>query len=613
MRRIKSGSSIGDGGSSIVTGDSTQMMIEGQWDETVPIEEIHEGIVEHLTAKLEKLKAVYKGLKMKTGERNREELLMKKIVHARIQYQRYMAATKDILTRCAEFVQTRRDTPESRIAFIRNAQEYFSQARDFVKLDITFRKMSPTLLKYIEPKSTDPPELFSRKRELCRTMMGILGKERSSQLTNGAGKVFRSKYIHQGKFLDRGFPSQWIGFLPPILKEILQTSPEERRWPLTIMYIFSKYCSRMHVYQGFCPGCYFPILRDTGEMITSGGKLFCYACGKEIDWTYYLNPRTIRVLFSGFHSLEIDEMKAIIREKIHDEDGGMENDEGFETMLENCIQETRIDEREEFPLSVREGAERMGSETSSMEEDPRSLPERGVGKTRVSPGTGRGRPRTESPESKPPEKIFKIISFREVLDLVRDFMRKTYSDDCPKIEQRLKDVYQVYKAEIQAFEGLNEEAKFPRGFFHKIEKYIRHYFKVPPKEEVRSLPLDERGGKEGTSRGMVISSLVNLNLTMFLDQTNLICEKMWGYSLPDLSKHRDQILFECVLQKEVFMRLSSDFGRKSNLSQQLIFMYVVQRHGYAWTEEDFHINFSETTKKKQLGIMHEIFEIIDRK
>ncbi|MEB3185682.1 MAG: hypothetical protein VKM97_07335 [Cyanobacteriota bacterium] len=581
------------------------MAIEGHWDERVPLSEIHDGIVEHLTARLEKLKAVYKGLKMKTGGRNREELLMKKIVHARLNYQRYMAATKDILVRCGEFVKTQRDTPETRIAFIRNAQDYFMQAKDFVKLDITFRKMSPTLLKYIEPKATDSPEIYARKRDLCRTMVGVLGKERSPQLTNGAGKFFRSKYIHQGKFLGRGFPSQWVIFLPPLLKEILHDSPEERRWPLTIMYIFSKFCSRVHVHQGFCPGCYFPILRDIGEMDTSGGKLFCYACGKEIEWTYHLNPRTIRVLLSGFHPLEIEDMKGVVRTKIMLEDSKFEDDEKFEPMLENCLKEPVTGEKELKVLSEDESDESI---KPHMGED---IPEKG-GKKTVSPGVGRGRPRSESPEGKDPEKIFKIISFREVVEKIREFMRRVYSDECPKLEQQLKDVYQAYKAEIQAFEGLNEEARYPRGFFHKIEKYIRHYYKVPSKEEVQGLPLDERGGKPGTNRGMVISALNNLNLSSFIDQTSLICEKLWGYSLPNLSEHRDQILFECILQKEVFLRLSSDLGRKSNLSQQLIFMFVVQRHGYKWLEEDFHISFSDTTKKKQMGIMRGIFEIIDQ-
>lgn len=599
MQRIRSGSSIGEGGSSVVTGDSTQMAIEGQWDETVSLEQIHDGIVEHLTAKLEKLKAVYKGLKMKARDKNREELLMKKIVHARLNYQRYIAATKDILSRCGEFIRTQRDTPETRIAFIRNAQEYFTQARDFIKLDITFRKISPTLLKYVEPGSSDPPEVYARKRELCRTMMSILGKERVSQLTNGAGKTFRSKYIQQSKLFGKGFPMHWFSYLPPILKDVLQGSQEEVRWPKLIIFLLSGYSSRNFIHQGFCPGCYFPILRQIVETEISGGKLFCHACGKEIEWTYNMNPRSLRVLFSGFHPKEILDMKENVYSRIREEGEDLHEEENaLENILKICV---HSEEKVEFEETNGQDCESSGDDAMSRQPKKRS-----------SPGGGRGRPRSESPDSKSPEQEFKIVSFKDILEKVREFLCKTYKEETSRLDQRLKDVYQAFKTEIQNFEGLIEEVKYPRGFLSKIDKYVRHYFKVPSKEEVQSLPLNEKGAKDGTHRGMVIAALASLDHANLLDQTSLICEKLWGYSLPDLSEHRDQILYECVLQREIFSRLSPNFGRKSNIHQQLIFMLVIQRYGYRWTEEDFRISFSDSTRKKQMDIMREIFQIIDR-
>lgn len=593
MERIQSMSSFDEGASSIVTGDSTQMMIEGQWDETVPLSEIHEGIVEHLTQRLEKLKALYKGLKMKSGASgNREELLMKKIVHARMNYQRYIAATKDILTRCGEFVRTQRDTPETRIAFIRNAQDYFSQAKDFVRLDLSLRRISPTLLRYIEPKTTDSPDVYSRKRELCRAMVGVLGKERSIQISTGAGKVFRSKYIRQGKLFFRGFPEQWIPVLPPVLKDILKDVEADRRWPLTIIFIFSGYCSRVYVHQGFCSGCYFPILRDTEDIDSSGGKLFCHSCGKEVEWTYYISPQAIQALFSSFHPKEIEDMKILVRSRVVSEHS-VEEDVVFGDFLESCFQTMGMDSEEELPDS-----------SSKFSTSPSS-------KKTVSPGEGRGRPRLEK-QTPSPEYLFNIVPFRDVSERVRNFVRRVYSDETLKIEQRIRDIYQGYRSEIQAFEGCVEEEKYPRGLFSKIDKYVRHYYKVPTSEEVRELPLDEFGGKRGTSRGMILSALSSLNQSNLLNQTSLLCEKLWGYKLPDLSRHRDQIIYECVLQKEVFLRLSSDIGRKSNLNQTLILMYIIQRHGYPWTERDFHISFSENTIKKQTEILGEIFKIIDQ-
>lgn len=602
-----------DASSSIITGDSTQINLEGQWDESIPLESIHEGIVEYLVTKLERLKATYKGLKMKSRNpsfRNREDLVMKKIVTARLNYQRYMAVTKDILSRCNEFMNTRRDTPESRIAFIRNAQDYFQQARDFVKMDITFKKLSPSLIRYIEPKTGDSPEVYARKRELCKTMIGILGKEKTNQFTNGVGKLFRSRYLQQSKLFNKGFPEQWINSLPVSLKTILKGVSEEERWPRTLIFLFSNYCSRNYVHQGFCPGCYHPIINEVAhdEHVSSGGKLFCRACGKEIEWTYYINPRTIRILFSKFHTEEIEKMKLNVESIIGKE---IETDEerGFDDILDLYIShdyeeegmdgETLEHENEEWCCSQ----EKKRVQREKKTDEPRT----------TSPGSGRGRPRSESPRKVSEE--YKTISFGDVIERVREKIFEIYGEE-PKhsLERRLKIVYQTFRMELQTLEGfVDEEDKYPRAFLSKIENYVRYHFKLPPKEEVRLLPLCEKGGREGTNRGMIISALTELKFSKYLNYVTLICEKLWNYQKPDFSRHRDDIIYECVLQKEIFTRLSYKYGRKSNLNQQLILLFILQRYGYMWTEEDFKIKFHEDTKTKQLGIMKEIFSVIDQK
>ena len=181
MLRSKSVSSLGS--SSVLTGDSLQMAIEGQWDETVSLVEIHQGIVQHLTLKLEKLKRKYMNLKF--ADETKKERMMKKIVAARVSYQRYMNVTKDVLKNCEEFMRVRRDTPGSRIAFIRHAQDYFSQAKEFIKLDISLKKLSPALLNYVQPKSTDSPTTYRRKRDMCKAMSLVIANDKCSLSTNG--------------------------------------------------------------------------------------------------------------------------------------------------------------------------------------------------------------------------------------------------------------------------------------------------------------------------------------------------------------------------------------------------------------------------------------------
>jgi len=428
--------------------------------------------------------------------------------------------------------------------------------------------------------------VFRKKRELYRTIVGILGKEKSSQFTNGVGKTFRSRYMQQGRMFNRGFPDEWVSHFPLILRLILSEAPEEQRWPRLLLFIFSRYCSKNYVHQGFCPECYFSIIHTEDRM---GGKLFCQACGKEIIWTYYINSRTINGLFSSFHADEISRMKDDIERIVRSHDEAYEGeifDENFAAFF-----------KEEPPPNE------DGSDVSEDVEDTPLVDQR------VSPKEGRGRPRVLGIK----EAEFKIISFKDVLSKVETALKKIYTES-EAVDLNLKYVYNTYKQEIQYFEGyITEDDKYPRGFFTKIENYVNYHFKLPPKEEVRTFSLDERGARTGTSRGMIIAALTELNFTKYLNQVTLICEKIWKYPKPNLSKHRDKIIYECVLQKEIFKRLCEKYKRKSNINQNHVLLYIMRRYGYTWNEGDFHINFQESTRDKQTKLMNEIFSIIDQK
>jgi hypothetical protein len=269
MLRSKSLSSI-DELSSVCTGNSLQMAIEGQWDETVSIREIHDGVVKYLSDKLERLKRRYLSLKTCQDE-NRKSHLVRKIVTARIGYQRYLNVTRDILERCNDFMKHRRDTPSSRIAFMRNVQEYFVQARDFVRMDITLKKISPTLLNYVQPRTTDSPNTYRKKRDMCRVMSLVVNSDKNCVLNSTSGKTFRSRYAQQNKFLHTDFPDSWIQCLPLALRNALDGIADgDLRWLYTIIYLFSKHCTANYLQQGYCPSCMFPIVNERGKGLAGG-------------------------------------------------------------------------------------------------------------------------------------------------------------------------------------------------------------------------------------------------------------------------------------------------------------------------------------------------------
>jgi hypothetical protein len=595
MLRSRSVSSFGN--SSAITGDSLQLALEGQWDENISIEELHREIMGYLMKNLEGLKNKY--IQLKVSHPKRQERIMKKVVAARIKYQRYMNVTKDVLHNCNEFMKVRKDTPGSRLAFIRNVQDYLAQAKEFVKMDISLKKISPSLLSYIQPSPYDTPELFAKKREMRKAMSLVLQNDKNCITTNGLGKQFRSRYAQQHCFVHKDFPDGWIPHFPTVLRNSLKgKNSSDKRWLITIMYLFSKHCSVNYIQQGYCSSCFFPIIHNKNQGLGTG-KLFCLSCKKEIDWTYYMNPRTICLIMSGFHKMEIEECRQLLIECIREDpelfdSGSMEF---FEDNLDSYI-ENRLNYETE-------------SSTKGMFSSSTTVVENEEATEDVQPEVTRTE-NSQPPDELPQEDEESFPSFNSVAAVVTDTLRGMYGVEATMDIKSAKESYSLYRSEILSFEGKTDDV-VPRGLIPKIERYVCHHYKLPNKDDIRKLPLTEKGDRENTSRKMIYDALIELSLGKHSHLVSKISQKLWGSQLPCMKEHYTQIIHDCILQKEVFNRLSSYYGRKSNISQRVILMYISQRYGYRWDVDDFHISFSSVTLKKHIDILKEIFSIIDQK
>jgi hypothetical protein len=600
MIRSRSVSSFGN--SSVMTGDSLQMALEGQWDENISIDEIHQGIMSYLANKLEDLKSKY--IQLKFADRNKQERVMKKVVSARIRYQKYINVTKDVLRNCNEFLRVRKDTPGSRIAFIRNVQEYLSQAKEFVKMDITLKKISPTLLNHIQPSTHDTPEMYSRKRDMRKAMSMVLQNDKNCLTTNGLGKMFRSRYAQQNRFIHHKFPDIWIQYFPVVLRNALKgVTSSERRWLITIIYIFSKHCSSNYIQQGYCSSCLFPIIQQRTQGVVAG-KLYCLSCKKEIDWTYFMNPRTICLIFSGFHNEEIEESKQRVIDSVL-EDKHNPHDETSEPLFEEILQQyinVRMDFEDSIPKPILQTVELPVEERVQQVVEPEPS-------INVNIEIDKFNKMIHAEDTMYPDE-YSIPSFSTVIVHVMETMNKIYGKESIIDLKLAKESYATFRSEILSFEGKNQ-TQVPRGLIPKIERYVCHYYKLAGKDEIKKLPLTEKGDRTGTSRKMIYDALSDLSLTKYSHMVSKISHKLWGSQLPNMKDHYLEILHDCVLQREVFNRLSSTYGRKTNIGQKVILMYISKRYGYKWDEDDFRVSFSQNTLTKHLEILKEIFSIID--
>jgi hypothetical protein len=311
-------------------------------------------------------------------------------------------------------------------------------------------------------------------------------------------------------------------------------------------------------------------------------------------------------MIMGFHPMEIDEVKDRLIDFIDKDPGLFDIKEIEQSYFEDILDEYLSNYTRYVDVSGRGGAKDKESEMTFKTIDLVSEPEQ-------EPVNHEKAPPIEPPVNEPDQGMgvesSKGCKYQDVvLKAAESLVRQIYGEGEIMDLKTAKETFQFYHQELLSFEGKLDPV-VPRGLIPKIERYVCHYFKVPEKEEVRKLPLSEKGERQGTSRGMIIDALKELYLERHIGIVSNIANKMWGSRLPNMTKHHIKILTDCVVQKEVFTRMSTH-GRKSNLNQRLILMYITNRYGYKWDAVDFRVSTSPQTLQKQIDILNEIFKII---
>lgn len=555
-----------DSQSSSLTGVSTQMEVEGTWDEDIPLDQIHNSILEFLSSKLERLRDRYI-----QSKKDKRDNLMGRIVKYRMAYQKFVHVTRDILQKCEGFLKDRRDSPGSRVAYINNVQQYISQAREFVKLDLKFKRISPTLLNHLEPTDIDTPEVFKRKRYIKNTISSILNNEKTTCLTStGIGKLYRNKQAHQSQFLSRGFNAKWSTILPPAMTTVINgLSTDDERWLAMLVFLFSKGCSERYIHNGFCPSCLFPIIipRETRE--GNAGTVYCPACFKEITWTYFINHSSIKDLFGKFHPAEVKAIMMVVRGEAN-----VDDDEYFEGMVRDIFQRGESSSPPPSTICEQSSASSVSSVSSAIGPSSSSTP--------VTHTIQIVRQRIEQEN----------VKFKQLFGIIMERIHGIYGSGGVALDRKnIKESYEQFAIELYNIEG-GYVIKAPRGFFPALKRYMDYYHK----------------SEERISRKMIHDALISLGYEEYTKHISYIANKMYNYPFPDFSEKRITVLIECVLFKIMFGIISGKGSKRIHVNNYYIISKVIENNGYTWTEDAFRI--SENTRKKQEKIIGDICEII---
>lgn len=108
--------------------------------------------------------------------------------------------------------------------------------------------------------------------------------------------------------------------------------------------------------------------------------------------------------------------------------------------------------------------------------------------------------------------------------------------------------------------------------------------------EIRNLPLNVRGKKNGTNLVMLQKQLYNISRNNYYEDANLIAHKYWGWQLPDYSHLYDRVIRIYNETLKVFKNIPmKERERKSNLSTQFVLFKILQLCGADVIEEEFKI------------------------
>lgn len=115
---------------------------------------------------------------------------------------------------------------------------------------------------------------------------------------------------------------------------------------------------------------------------------------------------------------------------------------------------------------------------------------------------------------------------------------------------------------------------------------------LPGIEEAKKLPL-VRWKKEGTSSSMLKDALKKNGFGKWEVNINYIAHRLWGWTLPDLSPWRDQIMKDYAKTQEIF----NSFRRhkQSTINTNFRLFKHLQLVGFECDEEDFKIPVTPKT------------------
>lgn len=144
---------------------------------------------------------------------------------------------------------------------------------------------------------------------------------------------------------------------------------------------------------------------------------------------------------------------------------------------------------------------------------------------------------------------------------------------------------------LTSFQG-RQRAKIDKSVIEKIDAYLVKVQGMMPAKEIRKLPCDEYGKKEGTSVAILRDSIKQCGLSDHNKNLDMIGHLLWGWRLPDLSEHMDKLSANIIRSKEELTKM----GDQRFLNNDVMLYWHLNAVGVKVRREDFVLPSTERTR-----------------
>lgn len=209
--------------------------------------------------------------------------------------------------------------------------------------------------------------------------------------------------------------------------------------------------------------------------------------------------------------------------------------------------------------------------------------------------------------SKPPKTFLNVGEGCKVCPICKAEINIYDTNRTAAIPKTSYDDWSNFEKAIQTFQGIQSKA-LPDDLEEKLDYYFEEQG-LPIGKDVRKKPQIEKGRKEGTSRSIMQQALISIGYIHLVGDLLLIMSNYWGWALPMIDRHIDEIQRRFELSKPYYHLYKGD--RKSSLGAQFRLFQILYSMHFDVDASDFKLVMTPDLQREYNKIWSKVAESLE--